>query len=120
MIVTAAGGPFGAYKTRLQSFGLPQRFSVYQIPTYYDRRLLRDNVAGKIMCFTREDEPVIFPDIVDDKDYGTDIDVDAVCARLNADHALAARFLWGPGYSVAKDRKMGIWMKVSSTRSASR
>ena len=72
------------------------------------------------MCFTREDEPVIFPDIVDDKDYGTDIDVDAVCARLNADHALAARFLWGPGYSVAKDRKMGIWMKVSSTRSASR
>jgi hypothetical protein len=104
-------GPFGAYKTRLRTDCLPQRFSVYQIPTYWDRRLLRDNVAGKLMCFTTGQDAVFFPDI-DNKDIGTDIDVDAVCERLNGDHSLAARCVWGPGYNVAKDRWMGFLMKV--------
>ncbi len=51
----------------------------------------------------------------DDPRRGSDIDVRAVCDRLNANHSLAERHLWGPNHGVPAIKRRGrILLKVIS------
>jgi hypothetical protein len=93
-----------------------QRFSVYRRKTYHDKNMIRDNSAKVLMCFA-DGDALAFPDAWMPEDHpqkgtnldpevNTELNVYEVCERLNKDHTLAARYVWGPGYKVGWFRFM--------------
>jgi hypothetical protein len=110
----ALTGPFGAFKTWIPNDKIPLRFAVYRIPTYHDKNMIRDNSTGKLMCFA-DGGAISFPDAWMPEDHpqkhtnldpevNAELNVYAVCERLNDDHNLATHYVWGPGYKVGRFR----------------
>ena len=69
-------GPFRAFKTLQRNNTAAQRFSVYHIPHYHDKNLVRDNATKQLMCFA-DGKAVLLPDawVPNGCDWkGTDLD----------------------------------------------